>query len=99
MQHDRQSPSRPSALRRGRLAHPTRACGAYPRHGALLAPTERVPTGPALVPPPTAGTIHLTAPTDLLPRTHSGVPPPGHADPLVPPASPLPTTPRRSPTP
>lgn len=89
----------PSALWRGRLARRTRACAAHPRHGALLAPTKGLPTRPALVPPLTAGTIHLTALTDPRKHTHHGVPSPGHADLLVSSGHPLPTTSRRSPTP
>ncbi|MFD0412532.1 hypothetical protein [Streptomyces sp. NPDC127108] len=99
MQHDRRKPEQVDGAVAGRLAHPTRACAAYTRHGALLAPTKRVPTGPAPVPPLAAGTIHLTAPTELLKDTHHGVPSPDRADLLVSSVRPLPTTPRRSPTP
>ncbi|EPH45209.1 sigma-70 family RNA polymerase sigma factor [Streptomyces aurantiacus] len=53
---------RPSALWRKRLARHTRACAACTGHGARLTPAEGLLAGLALVPPLTAGTLHVTDP-------------------------------------
>ncbi|GGS21374.1 hypothetical protein GCM10010252_70710 [Streptomyces aureoverticillatus] len=52
----------PSALWRKRLARHTRACAACTGHGARLTPAEGLLAGLALVPPLTAGTLHVTDP-------------------------------------